>query len=433
MNNATRTKLVVNVFVIVGIPLSGQELPLFPSDLRTSSAVTEQKNVLRYGINLITNYEADVAGTTLRESHRLHSVEPHVAWQILQRRWESTCDYFAAFSRSSPPVSDYDIMSHALGLTFKYRFSKRLTGEVHNNFTRTSNPFDQVTATSSLPSFGILESPNSSSPRTSNSRRTEQLGINLSYRLDARSMVVIGGSFTQLDYEQPEARPGFDPQLRSMSETSNAFYARQLGTHSATGVGYSFQRLDFGHGDVKTTGHTLLYFWNQGFSRGVMVSLFAGPEYSRTWNQQPDVASGSAAISQWSWAGGSTLAWKTIHNELIGSAVQRISDGGGVSGNVRLVSLGMQGKRLISAGFGINIFLNYNRNRLLSTAADSRRSFDYLSGGAGIDRKLTQHSWLGLFYQRVNQNGSSRSANIGSGNRVGIRLSYGNERPIGRP
>ena len=259
----------------------------------------------------------------------------------------------------------------------------------------------------------------------------EHVDATLSYALSRRANFGVTGNFMHSDYRET-VQSGFEGSRQTISKSGEAFYTYQTGPRTSMGLHYRYDVLDFGHGAVKTDAHSLLYSWDIAFKPSLTLSMFAGPNYSDT--RQAALISGATAARSldWSGVGGATFDWKGQRHEFIVGATRQISDGGGNRGNVRLDSYNVRISRQISRHFNMSTFAVYNHNHLLLPVEGGSSSFDYLGAGAECSRDITEHTSLGLFYMRVQQNGNQTVSSFSSGNRVGVRLSYRNQRPIGR-
>jgi hypothetical protein len=390
----------------------------------------DRSNVFLYGVDLSTEYDDQVAGAA-GPGQVIYSLQPRMAFRISRPRWTSRFDYLPMFIYSSQPSSSYDLMSNSGGFTVERRFSKRFTVALQNNFAFTSNPFDTLRANSQLPEFDPLDRPNSTAPGGTLSRRMDQARGTLSYKLDAHSVVGIGCNYMYLDYRGIGA--GFAGPSRTISKSIDAFYDRQLGRHLMLGFRYTFQELDFGHGTVKTDSHRLLNLWTVGVTPSLTVSAFVGPDYSDTRNYglESPLASRVHAV-ELSAVGGATLRWTRAHGTLAASAIRQISDGGGTGGNVLLDTFDARASRKVSRRASVSSFFTFNRNQRLLPLLTSLASFNYVAGGAEFHREITSQTFVTLFYWRIGETEVDRLNGLPSGNRIGIRLSYGNVQAIGR-
>lgn len=393
---------------------------------------SEKASLFTYGVTVSTQYDDELGqGTTNGRGDVIYYLQPEFGFDIKRSRWQSTLEYLPAVTYSTQRRSSYDLFSHTLSFALTHQFTKRLTFDVHNDFTLTNNPFDNLRANSELQQIDPLNRPNTSVSGTILSRRMEQVDATVAYALSRRASFGVSGNFMHSDYREA-VQSGFEGSLQTISKSGEAFYSYQTGPRTSMGLRYRYDALDFGHGAVKTDAHSLLYSWDIAFKPSLAFSLFAGPNYSDT--RQSPVISGSAGARSldWSGVGGATLNWKGQRHEFIAGATRQISDGGGTRGNVRLDSYNLRISRQIRRHFNVSTYAVYNHNHLLLPVDGGSSSFDYLGAGAEFGRDITEHTSLGLFYLRVQQNGDHTVSSFSSGNRVGIRLSYRKQRPIGR-
>lgn len=397
------------------------------------SSESEPVNLFSYGIGMSTEYDTDGSDSETSggsDGEFLYSVQPKIALQVTRPRWETSLDYLSAFTYS-PQSSSRDALAHSLGFTFSRQVSKRLTFDLESNFNLTTNPFDDLRVSSQSAPPDPLNGPNTSSSGEVFSRRSGHAGMEVVYALGKRSTVGVVAGFTRSDYRE-EVGQSYDDSRRTVTESAQLFYRRQLGPRSSTGLRYAFQKLDFGRGEFKTDSHSLLYTWDFDISPTLSLATFVGPDYSDSRNRSLEAfLSGAVQSRKLSAVGGATFGWNAKHYGVTAGAVRRVSDGGGARGNVRLDSFSIHANRQISRALGVSGFITYNRNSLLLPVAGSPDAFNYLGAGVGLDRKLTQNSLLNFFYWHV-QRDDALSAGLRRGNRVGIRLVYSRQRPLGR-
>lgn len=389
----------------------------------------EGDNVFLYGVSLASEYDDRTAGTPGTAGDFIYTVQPHIGFTVTRPRWETTLSYQPAFTYSIQHTSEYDLLSHSFGLTYGRRLTKRLRLDVQNTFTLTSNPFDAIRADASLPPTDVLDRPNSSLTGTVRSRRAAQALITVTQALSARSNVGMTGNFYHLEFR--DGAPGSSGLTqRTLSGSGNVFYQYRLGKRSSMEARYEFLKLDFDHGAVKTDSHGLLYMWNFAPTSAVVMSLFAGPNYSITRSATAVSSASPVRVSQFSPVGGATISWTAAHTSLSASASQQIADGGGTRGSVRLDSFTLEAVQQLSRKNSIRGFANYNMNRLLVPASGASDKFNYFSVGGGFSRKVAEHASIGFSYWRIQQ--QETGLETISWNRVGITLSFEGERPIGR-
>jgi len=388
----------------------------------------EKSNLFLYGVGVSTEYD-DQAGI----SDVVYSVRPHLGFSISRSRWESNLNYFPAFTYSVHRTNEYDAVAHSVGLTFSRRFTKRLTLDVQSSFTLTSNPFDTLRANSELEQPDVINRPNSTLAATNRSRRMGQVVGTLTRALSARSSVGIGGNFLRLDYRDGVLSPSGLSQ-RSISDSANMFYSHQVGKRSSMELRYIFQKIDFDRGAVRTDAHSLLYAWSFSPTSAVKLSVFAGPGYSVTQSQPATSLLLPQRSSDFSPVGGATFNWSGGRTSLGGSATQQIADGGGTRGSVRLDTFSLEASQQLSKRTTVRGFANYNLNHLLLPTPGLPQSFNYLAGGAGVSHKISEHTSLGLVYWHIQQDdlGQPQLGSRNSWNRVGVTVSYDNQRPLGR-
>jgi hypothetical protein len=391
----------------------------------------EPTNLFSYGIGLSTEYENDSIDSSDNGGGVVYSVQPQIALRVSRPRWETNLDYLPAFTYSPQSGSQHNAVAHSVGFAFSRYMSKRLRFDLESSFNLTNNPFDEVRITSLAGEDSTLDTANTTNSGEVLSRRAGHAGMELVYTLSKRSTVGGGASFRRSDYRE-NTDVSFDGSHRSVGESAHFYYSRRIGPRASTGFRYAFQKIDFGRGEFKTDSHSVLYTLDFDFTPTLSLDTFVGPDYSDSRSRSlAAVLAGNTRSRALSTVGGATFGWKGQHHGLSLSAIRRISDGGGAQGNVRLDSFSIYANRQLSRNLGINGFAAYNRNHLLLPVAGSAENFNYLNAGAGLERRITQNVSLNLFYWHVRRS-DGQSAGFRSGNRVGIRLAYSQQRPLGK-
>jgi hypothetical protein len=389
-------------------------------------------NVFHYGIGLSTEYDdpSESSADGVSGSRLVYSVQPDIAIHITRPRWQTELAYAPSLTYSPERSSSYDALAHKFRSDFSRQVSKRLRFDLHSSFDLANNPFDAFRGPETLP----LDVPDRSNSTTSGevvSRRSGQVGTDLVYILGSGSRMGGGASFTRSDYRE-DGESSFDDSRRTVSEAAHLFYNRDLGARSSAGFRYAFHILDFGRGEFRTDSHSLMLTWQFGLTPKLSLSTFAGPNYSVSQSRSLTIVSpGNASSHDLSAVGGANFAWTGPRYGLSASATRSISDGGGARGNVRLDSFGIHANRQLSPRSSLSAFVTYNRNKLLLPVPGSAQVFNYLQGSAGFERNLTQNVSLTLFYWHIERS-DEQSDGFNAGNRVGLRLAYSRQRPLGR-
>lgn len=416
-----------------------------PADLGAepiTSDAAKRSNVVDYGMTVSTDFDDNAtnpANTSVGETNIRSSIQPQADIAIDRGHLVSRFFYGPSFNYSTN-ISSYNSTAQAAGADVKYIFTRRLSLQVRDAFSLTTNPYETWQAATQLPSLGVLNQPNSSSTGANVRSTTEQAQANLVYQLGRHTSVGIGGTFTKLIYEMLTSGPAINQANQdSRGFSGNAFYSHEFTAKYSLGIQYTALNLSSQSvsGRFSSLSHQALGFVTITLKPTVHLSIFAGPERSE---MEDDFAliSGLAPmhIHRVSFAGGSSLSWQGEHNGLSASFVQQISDSGLNSGGsllVRTASLRLQHQ--IAPRLGLSFFGTHVSNIQLDSITPLSLT-DSASAGLSVSRVLTPHLTLSLSAVRQQFMGNSGSGQFAylqrSHDIATVSLSYGFARPIGR-
>jgi hypothetical protein len=266
-----------------------------------------------------------------RQGSAVALIEPHVEWRVSRSRLEWSLDYSPSLSKSQR-FSAYSSLSQVVDGGVQATITKRLKVRIHDNFLKSTNPFDQLREPESDSAFREL--PNGFVPASAAQSRVEQADVDVVYVLGAHSTAGLMGEFFSARYNLP---PAIQLPFQALQETrsvgGHAFYARRITRHQRIGFDYHAQKLIL-NGGQSSHVQNIVYTHAISLSRSMGVSVFAGPEYTTTENGSaltlPSNIPGPRAA--WNWTGGATYSWSGSHTSLIASFCRRTSDGGFLGG-----------------------------------------------------------------------------------------------------
>jgi hypothetical protein len=397
-------------------------------------------NALLIGTESSFSYDNNALNSTPTQSDFIAAIYPHLALNVTRQRLGATLTYIPGLTYSSANIPSYDLMSQALGATFSYRLTQRLTLDMRESFSSSSNPFDSLRNSSLLPQFGVLNTPTAVSwnliPKT-----IEIAEADSTYKFTGRTSGYVRLAYEYLDYQQAVGSSHLvDLSQQSTSQLMSFGLGHQLSLRSTTGVQFTSQVLDFGRGTVRTTAETLAYEFQRSITPSIVVSALVGPQYLDT---RQSLLSGEAAtvglptqsVCMWSWMGGATISWTVKHNGLFASAVRQIGTGIGLQGNVRQTIISFQAQHKIGKRSALDVFTSYNMNEpLIQNRLNVGSSNSYLSAGGEFSRNLTDRWTLRCTVWAIRQGAGSNADPQYSGNhnRAAISLSYQLTKPLRR-
>lgn len=395
-------------------------------------------NTLVLGSETSFSYDNNALNTNPGTQNFITALYPHVGLNIERQRWQSTVTYIPGFSYSTANIASYNLISQAFGATFSYRATKRLTLNIRDSFSSSTNPFDSLRNSTALPQFGTL---NTSTPVSWNliPKTIENAEVEADYQFSRRTSGYIRGGYQYLDYQQlSSSSRGISLSQQSNSGLFTAGLTRQLNTHSETGLQLSSQILDYSPGGIRTNAQSLSYFLQTSITPKIAISAIIGPQYISTSETGLIGGLGGLAVpsrqsTTWSWMGGGTVSWTGSRNGVMASLIRQIGAGTGLQGNVSQTIASFQAQHKMGKRSAVSAFASYNiNNPLVPSRTGLGAGNNYLSMGGQFTRELNDRFVFGFTGWAVRQGGGA-SANpyySGNHNRAAFTLSYQLTRPL---
>ena len=437
-------KYLVGCLVLTSLGMWAQQ-PTIPADLGTvpiTSDGAKRSNVIDYGMTVSADFDDNAtnpANNSVGETNIKSSIQPQADIAVDRGHLASRFFYGPSFNYSTN-ISSYNNTAQAAGADVKYLFTKRLSLQVRDAFSLTTNPYETWQAATQLPSLGVLNQPNRSSMGANVRSRTEQAQANLVYQFGRHTSVGIGGTFTKLSYATLTSGLATNQANQdSRGWSGDAFFSHEFTARYSLGIQYTALNLSSQgvSGHFFSLSHQALGFLTVALKPKVQLSIFGGPERSEL-NDDFALMSGIAPtqLHRFSFAGGSSLSWQGEHNGLSASLVQQVSDSGLNSGGsllVRMASLNLQHQ--IAPRWRLTFFGTYISNTQLDSLTPLFLS-DSASAGLTVSRVLTPHLSLNLSALRQQFMGDSGGGPFAylqhSHDIATVSLSYSFARPIGR-
>lgn len=374
-----------------------------------------------------------------RVSDFTYSFQPTFSFTQTRPRVEWSLTYAPGYSIQQR-LAERDVFANDLGFYVRYQPTRRSTLRLRTSFFITTDPFNRLDQ-NLVPEFGSLDRPNEAVVTPIARRLGGLASLDFTYQLGPRSVFGLGGTYFDQRFRD---LPGPTPDGQGLIDTrvlgGRVFYARQFTQRNTLGFSYNFQNLTFRFGTSRTTVHGLLLVHSFSFTPHMTVSLFAGPEYSRTHDQV--VASliifpfivrftVSTLNTLWSGLGGASYGWQGERTSFRLGAVRRISDGGGLLGPVRLHSASAEVRRQLRRTWTADLGVEYADTRALHIPETT--GLRSLTGGVGFTHTLGENLTLRYGYARVEQTfrGTLLGLRDTRHNRATISLAYHFTRPLG--
>ena len=423
------------VIAATGMAAQTTESPaLDPADEATHTAPgiePSRSNVLRMGLRISADLDDNALNNNQNpQANLVTSIQPRLGWHFSRARIDWATDYSPALSRSQN-FSVYDSFSHVFENSFQLKLTRRLRIRLHENFLKSTNPFEQLRAAESATGPALGGVPNDTVPATSAEVRTEQASLDMVYAASAHSKMGVVGEFLNARYNLQPAVSTSNQLLQSSSTVgAHAYYSRQVTRHQWIGFDYHVQKLVFNSQASSVLVHNLVYIHTIALSGPMSFSFFAGPEQSSVEDMAGTLPSSPIRHrSTWHLSGGATTRWSGIRTSVVGRLSRSVGDGG-ILGAVRLSKISVEIRRTIAQQWTASLLVSYDDSKALTVPA----KLSYGSAAAGLTRTLgrsfsieTQYWWAHLASES-----SVPSALSADHNRVSVSLIYDLTLPLGR-
>lgn len=439
--NARFTSLTIVISALfLGVPLVyGQEGvpdPLSPTvqPLQTE-AQAEPKNVLSFGLVVGSVFDDNALGDNRdKKSDFQETIEPSIRFQQHLPTLDWGFHYRPGVSFSQRFASN-DSFRQEGGADVAYKFSRRLFIKASEASAISTNPFQQLGATSGL---GVLDRPNPTIilPRVRQIANNGSLEI--MYLLGRHTSVSVTGSFSDSHYHNLLGT-GTDTLRLIDTRTvhGRSTLSHQFSRRESAGVFVDYQDLSFPRAHARTQTENFSLFNEFDITPHMSLTVFGGPDHTRI-HDQVVVNLSFFTISlpvfrtQWSGSGGVEYRWKRPHDAVHASFVRKISDGGGLVGSVNLTDGNVEYVRNLTKSWTATVGGDYATNTSLGFNGQSK--LIVYQGKLGLSRQISQDIVLNLQYNRghQSQSGAVAGALVQDHDRAAITILYQFTRPIGR-
>ena len=217
-------------------------------------------------------------------------------------------------------------------------------------------------------------------------------------------------------------------------------YNHVLSPRLSLGGGYSFNSLDFGHGQQRSGIQTISLTVDYLLRPNMTITGWIGPQYTSTKTSlllpnpfpPPPTVFFVTYDSLWSTALGLTFGWRSGHNSVRAGYTRSVSDGGGITATSQVNIASASYNRLITRK--LNGVVGFHFLNSTSTTLQSR-SFDNYFISVGLNYQIMKSLQASANYVRAYQTQSSAfliNPGTYTDNRVGGSISYHWSHPLGR-
>jgi hypothetical protein len=190
-----------------------------------------------------------------------------------------------------------------------------------------------------------------------------------------------------------------------------------MNLHTTLGVDYMLQDIRFG-ADSRSLIDSAFVSYAQQISPSLTVSIFGGPQYSRT-HEVVVLPLGFVTLQipvfsvQWNWAVGGAITKRTGNTVFQFTAQRQVSDGGGLIGAVVSSSVGASVRRRLPGRWDAIWSGGYANNSSLDTGVSSG-GFQSETAGFGLEHSLADRLSLRMRYDFQRQRGTGETPLLGN-------------------
>ncbi len=400
-------------------------------------------NLLTARMTLTNFYDSNIGSTATNQVGNFSwFIQPQLAVMVSRPHVDCSFNYSPALTIDQR-FRDNDLFAHNLGLDLKYRPTRRMTLRVRESLRVETHLLDRLTQRPSNPEFSVLDQPNDLVLTPPARRIYEEAGVDVGYLVDPYTIIGISGNFAQSRFRNlPDQAPVAGSLIDSQFGGGRAFFSHRLSRRHSVGAMYQLQSYLFQGGQARAITHSILYTHSIALTPSMLLSFFAGPEFSRLHNQLLVNIDLGALIGQFSintftkptsFSGGATYQWTGKRTVFLGTLVDRVSDGGGLFGVSRFKAVTGDVRRRLGPRLTAGLGLSYGTTSALGLSS-SFSSSTTLSATSSLSWSVSQHVGLELRYARQRQGGYSSSILLppGDHNLFYVSLTYQFTRPLGR-
>ncbi|HSY11693.1 MAG TPA: hypothetical protein VK976_05835 [Verrucomicrobiae bacterium] len=387
-----------------------------------------QSNILSGGLGFTTAWSSNVAWGTQPVSDVIYSLFPTLALDKTTYRSHLVLDYAPGFTFYQRTTSLNQETQNA-SMKFEYQLTPNLIANIHEGFLKTSNPFDQLNPLAATPVTGALPTAGIAIIAPAADMLTNSTGAQLTYQMDADSMIGAGGNYNVLNYLNPQQVQGL---LDSRSAGGSLFYARRFHQKNYFGVSYQYQNsLSFQTNtpSTETQTQTVFFFLTFYLRPKLSISFSGGPQhYDSMQSTQPTATS-------WQPMTLVSMSWQGERTSVSGSYARTVSGGGGLNGTFHSNVAGAAFAWRIDRNWTSGVSANYsNYQNLTPSFVLSSPGGHTLSGTVSLQRTLSEHANIQFGYSWAQQSypNFQTVTNIPNINRVFATINFTFSKPLQR-
>ena len=404
--------------------IAGDRMPL------ASLSEMPRSNFVTANMQVSASFDDNVLSTAgHRVSDTSYLLLPAFEIGQTRERWRLDFGYSPGLTINQH-MSERNQSAHSLHLSLDYRLSPHVGIRVRDNFEKSNSIFSGLLTSSTQP--GPLQSPNTSLMIPLADRTGNTSGVDLTYQFSASSLVGVGGNYYFNNYGAIAGNASPQSSLiDARSAGGTTFYAHHFRNGQWAGMVVNVERLTFDSGSRSDLARPMLFYSIPVVSH-VTLSLWGGPEYSRT--RGINFLAAGTAFNRSSWTGAGGLSFLVQGNRTSFSAgyLRQTSDGGGLAEAVAMQQANAEVRRRLGARWTASANLGYGMNDPVNAVAALSKYRTWMAG-VGTGYQITNNFSASLNYAREQQQVEIPSlSGSADRNRVFFSLAYSFSRPLGR-
>jgi hypothetical protein len=391
---------------------------------------TPMQSYLTGGIAFIGSYTDNALLTsTSRLNNFSYLVEPHLVWSEITPRFALNLGLSGGVIFNNNLV-DQNQAAENVDLDAAWRLTEHVSFRLDDTFSNTTGMSSSIGILPPGAGIGVVQQSNNTllvppAQRTVSNQSlaelTDQVGRN--------TLIGVRGTYSLSDYPRSSQSVQFGPLYNARAYTAEAFYDLKFATWQWFGVTARGQRFETRPGIATTDVGSLLMYYSVEPTSAIMLTFFAGPEYSNTSQSAVLAGIGQNRLGRlWASSEGATLSWKASRSSANLSFVRQLNDGGGLASAVTLQS--------VSANFRQQLSSHQNEVQLgvMDSKSDALllpQSIKSLSASVVFQQRLARSFVMQVGYSWQRQDLPSSGTPVDY-NRTWFSVSYDFLRPLGR-
>jgi hypothetical protein len=387
---------VANGGMLTPPPVSGQAYP-------TLTGAEERSNYLKLGVTANIAYDDNVEGgyTGVSRGDMIYSIWPTISLNRSTPRLHELFNYSPGFTIYQPSTT-FNSADQSATADFRYLMGTHTNFELQDNFSRTSNLFNQpfggsqgvitggvpIQTTGAIAAFADLLMNNATA------QFSDQTGQD--------GMIGLSASYGQLDYPNPKQVQGL---YNSAFWNGGAFTTQRLTSRQYLGANVEHARIvSYLTGTDNVTQLDNIFGFYTFYLRNVQqrtlsLSITAGPEHYSI-AQYPE-----ALLSKWSPSVTVSLGWQAHSSSASASFTRAATAGGGLSGPYEEEGAQATYRRQLQPTWAMSVSALYALNKSLSPPG-----YDFavpgghtITAGGSAEHMLTRNLKIAFGYNWMDQ------------------------------